>query len=120
MIVDLTGLEIANASLLDQGTAVAEAMHLMHAVSKNQNAKTIFVDENIFPQSLDVLQTRAEALGITVLVGNYQKLEFSDSIFGAVLQYPAGDGDIRDYRTFIEAAHANGALVTLATDLLAL
>lgn len=120
MIVDLTGLEIANASLLDEGTAVAEAMHLMHAVSKNQNGKTIFVDQNIFPQSLDVLQTRAEALDITVRVGDYKSVAWSSEIFGAVLQYPTGDGEIRDYRAFCDEAHKHGALVTVATDLLAL
>ncbi|MDP4199926.1 MAG: aminomethyl-transferring glycine dehydrogenase [Bacteroidota bacterium] len=122
MIVDLTGLEIANASLLDEGTAVAEAMHLMHAVHQkgSSDAKIIFADQNIFPQSLDVLQTRADALGIEVLVGDYNMLEWHDGIFGAVLQYPASDGEVRDYRAFCEAAHHHGALVTVACDLLSL
>ncbi len=122
MIVDLTGLEIANASLLDEATAVAEAMHLMHAVHKKgvSDAMTIFADQNIYPQSLDVLRTRAGVLGIEVLVGDYKTLAWHEGIFGAVVQYPAGDGEVRDYRAFCDAAHEHGALVTVACDLLSL
>ncbi len=120
MIVDLTGLEIANASLLDEGTAAAEAMHLMLAIHKNHAANTLFVSENIFPQTLDVLRTRAAALGITVLVGDHRTLEWNPDIFGAVVQYPAGDGELYDYHEFCETAHANGSLVTVACDLMSL
>ena len=120
MVVDLTGLEIANASLLDEGTAAAEAMHLMHAVHKSDHAKTLFVSENIFPQTLDVLRTRAGALNINVIVGDHRTLEWNPDIFGAIVQYPAGDGEIYDYRAFCEAAHKNGSLVTVACDLMAL
>ena len=122
VIVDLTGLEIANASLLDEATAAAEAMHLMHAVHKkaNKDARTLFVDENIFPQTLDVLKTRASVLNIAVQVGDHREIEWTDDIFGAVVQYPAGDGEIYDYKEFCDAAHANGALVTVACDLMSL
>ena len=122
MVVDLTGLAIANASLLDEATAAAEAMHLMHAVHKKgaSDAKTLFVSDNIFPQTLDVLRTRAEALGVNVLVGDHELLEWNDDIFGAVVQYPAGDGEIYDYREFCDRAHANGTLVTVACDLMSL
>jgi glycine dehydrogenase len=120
MIVDLTGLEIANASLLDEGTAAAEAMHLMLAVHKNDEARTLFVSENIFPQTLDVLRTRASAIGVDILVGDHEMLEWNPNIFGAIVQYPAGDGEIYDYRAFCEAAHANGTLVAVACDLMSL
>ncbi|HET6402216.1 MAG TPA: aminomethyl-transferring glycine dehydrogenase [Candidatus Kapabacteria bacterium] len=120
MIVDLTGLAIANASLLDEGTAAAEAMHLMLAIHKNHSANTLFVSENIFPQTLDVLRTRAGAIGVTVLVGDHRTLEWNPDIFGAVVQYPAGDGEIYDYHAFCEAAHSNGALVAVACDLMSL
>ena len=120
MIVDLTALEIANASLLDEGTAAAEAMHLMLAINKSHTAKTLFVSENIFPQTLDVLRTRAEAIGVTIVVGDHRTLEWNPNIFGAIVQYPAGDGELYDYREFCEAAHKNGSLVTVACDLMAL
>ncbi len=120
MAVDLTGLEIANASLLDEGTAAAEAMHLMLAVHKSDKAHTLFVSENIFPQTLDVLRTRAGAIGVTIVVGDHRTLEWNPNIFGAIVQYPAGDGEIYDYREFCEAAHANGTLVTVACDLMSL
>jgi glycine dehydrogenase len=120
MIVDLTGLEIANASMLDEGTAAAEAMHLMLAVQKQDAKRALFVSENIFPQTLDVLQTRAEAVGVEVVVGDHRTFEWREDIFGAVVQYPAGDGEIYDYREFCETAHANGALVAVACDLMSL
>jgi len=120
MIVDLTKLEIANASMLDEGTAAAEAMHLMLAVQKHDAKRVLFVSENIFPQTLDVLQTRAEAIGVEVIVGDHRTFEWREDIFGAVVQYPAGDGEIFDYRDFCETAHANGALVAVACDLMSL
>ncbi|HLO84931.1 MAG TPA: aminomethyl-transferring glycine dehydrogenase [Nostocaceae cyanobacterium] len=119
MIIDLTGLEIANASLLDEGTAAAEAMSLSYGVSKNK-ANSYFVSRECHPQTIDVLQTRANPLGIKLIIGDHQSFDFSEPIFGAVLQYPASDGTIYDYRSFIEKAHAVGALVTVAADPLSL
>ncbi|WP_392535053.1 aminomethyl-transferring glycine dehydrogenase [Nostoc sp. C117] len=119
LIIDLTGLEIANASLLDEATAAAEAMSLSYGVSKNQ-ANGYFVSRDCHPQTIDVLQTRAEPLGIKIIVGDHQTFDFEQPIFGAVLQYPASDGIIYDYRAFIEKAHAKGALVTVAADPLSL
>ncbi|MEH2033634.1 MAG: aminomethyl-transferring glycine dehydrogenase [Nostoc sp.] len=119
LIIDLTGLEIANASLLDEATAAAEAMSLSYGVSKNQ-ANAYFVSHDCHPQTIDVLQTRAKPLGIKIIVGDHQTFDFDQPIFGAVLQYPASDGTIYDYRAFIEKAHAKGALVTVAADPLSL
>ncbi|WP_392480250.1 aminomethyl-transferring glycine dehydrogenase [Nostoc sp. C110] len=119
LIIDLTGLEIANASLLDEATAVAEAMSLSYGVCKNQ-ANAYFVSGDCHPQTIDVLQTRAKPLGIKIIIGDHQTFDFDQPIFGAVLQYPASDGTIYDYRAFIEKAHAKGALVTVAADPLSL
>ncbi len=119
LIIDLTGLEIANASLLDEATAAAEAMSLSYGVSKNQ-ANAYFVSHDCHPQTIDVLQTRAKPLGIKIIVGDHQTFDFDQPIFGAVLQYPASNGTIYDYRAFIEKAHAKGALVTVAADPLSL
>ncbi|HYX14730.1 MAG TPA: aminomethyl-transferring glycine dehydrogenase [Nostoc sp.] len=119
LIIDLTGLEIANASLLDEATAAAEAMSLSYGVCKNQ-ANAYFVSDDCHPQTIDVLQTRAKPLGIKIIVGDHQTFDFDQPIFGAVLQYPASDGTIYDYRAFIEKAHAKGALVTVAADPLSL
>ena len=122
IIIDLTKLEITNASLLDEATAAAEAMHLMYAARgpKAKEALTLFVDANVYPQTLDVLVTRAEPLGIHVKVGNWREAQFDGTVFGAYVQYPAADGDIHDYKAFCDAAHDGGALVTVGTDLLAL
>ncbi|MBD6614470.1 aminomethyl-transferring glycine dehydrogenase [Komarekiella sp. 'clone 1'] len=119
MIIDLTGLEIANASLLDEATAAAEAMSLSYGVCKNK-ANAYFVSRDCHPQTIDVLQTRAKPLGINIIVDDHQTFDFDQPIFGAVLQYPASDGIIYDYRAFIEKAHAEGALVTVAADPLSL
>ncbi|MEH2435106.1 MAG: aminomethyl-transferring glycine dehydrogenase [Nostoc sp.] len=119
LIIDLTGLEIANASLLDEATAAAEAMSLSYGICKNQ-ANAYFVSGDCHPQTIDVLQTRAKPLGIKIIVGDHQTFDFDQPIFGAVLQYPASDGTIYDYRAFIEKAHAKGALVTVAADPLSL
>ncbi|MEH2084617.1 MAG: aminomethyl-transferring glycine dehydrogenase [Nostoc sp.] len=119
LIIDLTGLEIANASLLDEATAAAEAMSLSYGVCKNQ-ANAYFVSSECHPQTIDVLQTRAQPLGIKIIVGDHQTFDFDRPIFGAVLQYPASDGTIYNYRAFIEKAHAKGALVTVAADPLSL
>ncbi|WP_017652835.1 aminomethyl-transferring glycine dehydrogenase [Fortiea contorta] len=119
VIIDLTGLEIANASLLDEATAAAEAMSLSYGVAKNK-ANAYFVSRECHPQTIDVLQTRALPLGIKIIVGDHQNFDFDQPIFGAVLQYPASDGTIYDYRAFIAKAHAEGALVTVAADILSL
>ncbi|MFO7657288.1 MAG: aminomethyl-transferring glycine dehydrogenase [Bacteroidales bacterium] len=124
VIIELTGMEIANASLLDEATAAAEAMTMIfglrprEAVKKEHNS--FFVDENVFPQTLEVLKTRAKPLGITIITGNYNTLNQEPSIFGAFIQYPAADGAVRDYKRFAEALHANGALVAVAADIMAL
>jgi len=119
MIIELTGLEIANASLLDEATAAAEAMTMSYGVSKNK-AKAFFVSQDCHPQTLEVVQTRAKPLGIEVIVGNHQSFAFDQPIFGALLQYPSTDGSIYDYRNFIAQAHQVGALVTVAADILSL
>lgn len=119
LIMDLTGMEIANASLLDEGTAAAEAMTLSYGVSKG-TAKTFWVSEACHPQTIDIVRTRALPLGIQVVVGDHRTADFDASIFGVLLQYPATDGAIYDYQAVIEQAHAAGALVTVAADLLSL
>src|SRR6266478_3541174 len=118
MIIDLTALDIANASLLDEATAAAEAMSLCHAVVPNR--KTFFVADNCHPQTIAVIQTRAKPLGIEVTIGDYSRFKFDDTVFGALVQYPATDGAIYDYADFIKQSHDAGALVVVAADILAL
>ncbi|HEX7120226.1 MAG TPA: aminomethyl-transferring glycine dehydrogenase [Longimicrobiales bacterium] len=118
MVIDLTGLPIANASLLDEATAAAEAMALSHAVGKGRDV--FFVSEACHPQTIEVVRTRARARGIEVVVGDHERFEFSDRVFGALLQFPATDGAVYDYRGFVDRAHEAGALVTVAADLLSL
>src|SRR5216117_4003393 len=121
MVSDLTGLEVANASLLDEGTAAAEAMHLTEAMSTHEGQLTYLVDANCHPQTIAVVRTRAAARGLEIVVTDTAQFNFKKgNVIGALLQYPATDGAIRDYRAVCEAAHAAGALVTAATDLLAL
>jgi glycine dehydrogenase len=119
MVSDLTGLEIANSSLLDEATAAAEAMSMSVSVSKSK-ATTFFVSEECHPQTIEVLQTRAQPLGLDILVGNHREFDFSTPIFGALLQYPTTEGKICDYREFVEKAHEQKALVTVAADPLSL
>jgi glycine dehydrogenase len=119
-VMDLTGLEIANASLLDEGTAAAESMALSYAVHGKPGKETYFVSDECHPQTIDVVKTRAEARGVKVVVGDWQKAALDDEIFGALLQYPATNGAVYDYRQFCERAHAVNALVTVATDLMSL
>ena len=123
-IISLTGMEIANCSLLDEGTAVAEAMAMMFALRSREAVKEgrnlLFVDENIFPQTLDVLLTRSEPFGIELIVDNYADYTFTGKEFGAIVQYPAANGEVRDYTDFVASAHAVGALVTADADLLSL
>lgn len=123
-VMELTGCEIANASLLDEATAAAEAMLMMAGLRKSkeiaEGKNTIFVDENIFPQTLDVIITRAEPLKINVVVDNFKTFRFNETVFGAIVQYPAGDGKIEDYYEFTANAHKLGILVGAATDILSL
>jgi glycine dehydrogenase len=118
MVTDLTGMEIANASLLDEATAAAEAMTMCHRLADGRNI--FFVSETCHPQNIEVIQTRAKALGIEVVVGSHEQFSFTDKVFGALVQYPDTFGAIHDYSGFVERAHATGALVTVACDLLAL
>ncbi|MDP9005116.1 MAG: aminomethyl-transferring glycine dehydrogenase, partial [Verrucomicrobiota bacterium] len=118
MIADLTALDIANASLLDEATAAAEAMALCHAAVSGR--KTFFVADNCHPQTIQVVQTRAKPLGIEVAVGDFSEFKFDDTVFGALVQYPATDGAIYDYESFAKAAHDAGALLVMAADILAL
>ncbi|HMG06762.1 MAG TPA: aminomethyl-transferring glycine dehydrogenase, partial [Chthoniobacterales bacterium] len=118
MIIDLTALDIANASLLDEATAAAEAMTLCHAAVSGR--KTFFVADNCHPQTIEVVQTRARPLGLEVVVGEFSQLKFDDTVFGALVQYPATDGAIFDYEPFAKAAHDAGALLVMAADILAL
>ena len=120
MIADLTGLEIANASLLDEGTAAAEAMTMCHALNGKEGKNTFFVSETCHPQTIAVVRTRAEALGISVTAGNHHSFAFSESVFAALVQYPATDGTIHDFRAFAETVHKHGALFVVAADLLSL
>ena len=118
MAADLTGLDIANASLLDEATAAAEAMTMCARLKDGRN--TFFVSETCHPQNIEVVQTRAKALGIEVVVGNHEGFKFSEKVFGALVQYPDTFGAIHEFSGFAEKAHAAGALLTVATDLLAL
>src|SRR5438552_13893430 len=118
MIIDLTALDIANASLLDEATAAAEAMSLCHAAVPNR--KVFFVADNCHPQTIAVVQTRAKPLGIEIKTSDYSRFQFNDTIFGALIQYPATDGVIYDYAKFVRQAHDTGALVVVATDILGL
>lgn len=123
-IIELTGMEIANASLLDEGTAAAEAMALLFDVrsrdQKKNNINKFFVSEEILPQTLSVLQTRATPKGIELIVGNHETFGFSSDFFGAMLQYPGKYGQVNDYASFIANAHANEIKVAVAADLLSL
>jgi glycine dehydrogenase len=120
MVMDLTGLEIANASLLDEATAAAEAMSLCHAVMEGPERGTFFVAETCHPQTIAVVRTRAWARGWQVVVGDPLTFDFHGDVFGALVQYPDTEGAVHDYRDLVARAHAAGALVVAAADLLAL
>ena len=120
MVIDLTGLPVANASLLDEATAAAEAMGMCVANVPQQISRTFFVSETCHPQTIAVLQTRAEPLGIELQIGDHRDVNFDTPILGAIVQYPATDGAIYDYHPFAEQVHAAGGLFVTATDLLAL
>ncbi|HTJ48568.1 MAG TPA: aminomethyl-transferring glycine dehydrogenase [Cyclobacteriaceae bacterium] len=123
MVIDLTGMEIANASLLDEGTAAAEAMHLLHASRKGskKEASRFFVDRNTFAQTIDVLLTRANPLGIEIVIDDIHKLDITDtSLFGVYVQYPNSNGAIADHTAFITSAHEKEVAVVMGTDLMSL
>ena len=123
MVTDLTGLEIANASLLDEGTAAAEAMTMSLAVCKSKEAKAakrFWVSAACHPQTVEIIKTRALPLGIDVIVGDHREFAFDQAVFGVLLQYPASEGAVYDYTDFVARAHEAGALVTVAADLLSL
>ncbi|NND14029.1 MAG: aminomethyl-transferring glycine dehydrogenase [Acidimicrobiia bacterium] len=121
MVSDLTGLDIANASLLDEATAAAEAMTLARRVQpRKSTAYKFFVSELCHPQTIEVIRTRAAPLGYDVVVGDHTDFTFTEEVFGGLVQYPATDGSIHDYETFTASAHDVGAVVIAATDLLAL
>jgi glycine dehydrogenase len=119
MVMDLTGMELANASLLDEGTAAAEAMAMSHRVSKSKSGR-FFVSADCHPQTIEVVRTRARSLGLEVVVGDAESELASHEVFGVLLQYPGTGGEVRDIRDIVEQAHGQGALVTVASDLLAL
>jgi glycine dehydrogenase len=123
MVSDLTALPIANASLLDEATAAAEAMNMFfHHVNRTDiiKAAKFFVDNKIFAQTIDVVITRAQPLGIEVVIGDYTNAAIDETYFGALIQYPNNTGSVEDYREFIENVHSKGGYVAMATDLLAL
>ena len=119
MIIDLTGLEIANASLLDEGTAAAEAMTMVAGLAKNKG-NNFFVSSDCHPQTIAVVKTRAVPLGIEVVIAKHDEFQFDKNYFGALLQYPASDGAIYDYTDVISEIHAQGGLAIVAADLLSL
>ena len=120
MVMDLTGMEIANASLLDEGTAAAEAMFMQYSTRKNDNANVFFVSEHVLPQTIDILKTRSNPLGIELLIGNHETVQLNDSIFGAIVQYPAGNGEVYNYRAFAQSCHALSIKLTVAADIMSL
>ena len=118
MVSELTALDIANASMLDEATAAAEAMTMSHRLKDGRNI--FFVSENCHPQTIEVVRSRAEALKIEVVVGSHDNFQFTDKVFGALVQYPDTFGAIHDFSGTAEKAHAASAMLTVATDLLAL
>ncbi len=123
MIIDLTGMEIANASLLDEATAAAEAMHLLYASRKanKKNANIFFVDENAFPQVIDLLKTRSEPIGVKLEIGNISSLDITNQdLFAVYLQNPDNNGEIKDHTSFIASAHEKEVFVVMGADLMSL
>ena len=124
MIIDMTGMQIANASLLDEATAAAEAMIMLFnarsrdAVKKGSNK--FFVSDNLFPQTIDVLITRSAPLGIELIIGNHNDFVFNEMVFGAIIQYPDKNGKLNDYSDFVNKAHSNNSAIAVAADLMSL
>ena len=120
MVSDLTGLPLANSSLLDEGTAAAEAMLMFFNATRDPNKKTFLVSSKSHPQTIDILKTRSEPLGIELIISDHSRFEFNESVFGALIQYPDTEGFIQDYSVLCDSAHENQSYVCVATDLLAL
>jgi glycine dehydrogenase len=124
MIVDLTGMEIANASLLDEATAAAEAMTMLHGLRSRedvaQGKNSFFVSHECFPQTIELLKTRAKPLGIELVIGDFKTVTLNDSLYGALLQYPTADGTVHDYANFVARAKAHGMTIAVAADILSL
>lgn len=120
MVVDMTGLPISNASLLDEGTAAAEAMHMFHESRPAGQGHRFFVSNECLPQTIDILRTRSGPLGIELVIGDWQSAVLDTSCFGALVQYPTADGEIHDYTDFTARAHAAGMFVAAAADIMSL
>ena len=124
MVMDLTGMEIANASLLDEATAAAEAMTMMHGLrtrdAATQGKNSFFVSHECFPQTIELLKTRARPLGIELVIGDFKTVTLGDNLYGALLQYPAANGVIHDYADFVSRAKENGMTIAVAADILSL
>jgi len=124
MVMDLTGMEIANASLLDEATAAAEAMTMLYSNRSREQQKTnankFFVSDECYPQTIDLLKTRSTPLGIELIIGNWEKFKFDTSVYGAILQYPTIDGKVNDYADFVKKAKENNSAIAVAADILSL
>ncbi len=124
MVCDLTGMEIANASLLDEATAAAEAMTMLHGLRSREDVaagkNSFFVSHECFPQTIELLKTRAKPLGIELVIGDFKTVTLNDKLYGALLQYPAANGVVHDYADFVARAKANGMTVAVAADILSL
>jgi glycine dehydrogenase len=122
MVIDLTGMEIANASLLDEATAAAEAMTMLHGLRPRDAAgkNSFFVSHECFPQTIELLKTRARPLGIELVIGDFKTVTLNDKLYGALLQYPAANGVVHDYRDFVSRAKEHGMTVAVAADILSL
>ena len=124
MVLDLTGMELANSSLLDEGTAAAEAMIMAFnnrsRAAKKLGANKFFVSDKCFPQTIDILKTRSNPLEIELIIGDANTFEFNETVFGALLQYPDITGEINNYKSFVDRAHANESIVAVAADLMSL
>ncbi len=120
MVIDLTGMEIANASLLDEGTAAAEAMFMQYSLRKNESAKIFFVSEEVSVQTVDILQTRAAPFGIQLQIGSHETVILDETMFGAIVQYPASRGQIFDYSDFAVKAREKSIKITVVADIMAL
>ncbi|HEY1010739.1 MAG TPA: aminomethyl-transferring glycine dehydrogenase [Daejeonella sp.] len=120
MVVDLTGMEIANASLLDEGTAAGEAMFMQYSLRNNPEANVFFVSEEVLPQTIDILKTRSAPYGIKILIGDHRTVELNESMFGAIVQYPAGSGEVYNYSAFASKGHEKGIKLTVIADIMAL
>ena len=124
MIMDLTGMEIANASLLDEATAAAEAMTMLHGLRSREAAEqgknSFFVSHECFPQTIELLKTRAKPLGIDLVIGDFKTVTLNDKLYGALLQYPTADGTVHDYADFVKRAKEHGMTIAVAADILSL